>query len=153
MAAGDITFFDQFLEDEARGVHNLHTDEIRLGLITNVAPPAANDAGPHWGGTGTTNYATNQVGTGGTSYTGPFDITNTASQTGGTLTFDGADVTLAQDASGPNNIGWGILYNHTDANKRAIAFVQIRDTADHDLTAQELSIIWATQGIGSKTAA
>ena len=46
-------------------------------------------------------------------------------------------VSLAQDAAGFTNGRWGIIYNNTDANKRAIAFVDFganRSPVDGPLT-------------------
>jgi len=34
MAAGDVSINEQFYVDVQEGVHNLETDDIRLGLIT-----------------------------------------------------------------------------------------------------------------------
>jgi hypothetical protein len=111
------------------------TDDYRMGIVTGVTPTVAT-AIPHWGGTGTTNYATSQVATGGTSYTAPVDlasVTVTGTSTGFTLGFD--QVSLAQDASGFTNGGYGIVYNNTDANKRAIGYVEISSTNAASLVA------------------
>jgi hypothetical protein len=42
------------------------------------------------------------------------------------LTWDFANPsTWAQDAAGPTNIAYAIIYNNTDANKRAIAAIDL----------------------------
>lgn len=123
MATGDIKWFAQGLHDLGNKIHDLDSDDWRLGIINSTVTPAVNTASPHWGGTGTTNLATNQVATG-TAYTGPITLSSeswTLGATGGTMDF--ADVTVAQDASGFTNGRWGIVYNNTDANKRAIGYI------------------------------
>lgn len=126
MAAGDIKWFAQGLYDIGVGIHNLSTADWRLGITTATVTPAVNTAAPHWGGTGTTNLATNQVATTGTSYTGPVVLTTeawTLTATGAVSDF--ADISLAQDASGFTDGRWGIIYNNTDANKRAVAYIDL----------------------------
>lgn len=126
MARGDIKWFAQALHDLGNKLHDLDGDDMRMGIVTNAVTPAVNTTGPHWGGTGATNYSANQVPTG-TAYTGPIVLTGEA----WTLDATGAkfrltDVTIAQDAGGGFTTGyWGIIYNNTDANKRALAYVDL----------------------------
>jgi len=49
-------------------------------------------------------------------------------------------VTLAQDASGFTNGRWGIIYNNSDTNKRAIAFVDFG--SDRSLVSGAITIDW-----------
>ena len=126
MARGDIKWFAQGLHDLGNKIHDMDGDDWRMGIVTNVTVPAVNTAAPHWGGTGTTNFATNQVTTG-TAYTGPIVLTGET----WTLTASGADfrlsnLSIAQDAGGGfTNAHWGIIYNNTDANKRAVCYVEL----------------------------
>lgn len=146
MAQGDVKWFAQGLHDLGNKIHDLDGDDWRLGIITSVVTPAVNTAAPHWGGTGTTNLATNQVATGGTSYTGPIVLTSEAwalSATGGVSDF--ADISLAQDASGFTNGRWGIVYNNTDVNKRAVAFIDLG--SDRSLVAGPLAINMNASGV------
>ncbi len=68
MATGTMKWFAQGLLDLGNKIHNLSSDTLNLGIVTTATVPALSTAAPHWGGTGTTNFATNQVGTGGTQY-------------------------------------------------------------------------------------
>ena len=61
MASGDFKWFAQGLHDLGNKIHDLDTDDWRMGIITTAATPAVNTSAPHWGGTGTTNFSTNQV--------------------------------------------------------------------------------------------
>lgn len=125
MAAGDFKWFAQGLHDLGNKIHDLDTDDWRMGIVTSVTTPAVNTSAPHWGGTGTTNFATNQVATA-TAYTGPIALASeawTLNATGAAM--DIADVVVAQDASGFTNGRWGIVYNNTDANKRAIGYLDL----------------------------
>ena len=126
MARGDIRWFAQGLHDLGNAVHNMATADWRMGIVTNATVPAVNTAAPHWGGTGTTNFAANEVPAG-TAYTGPIVLTGES----WVLTAAGADwrltnLTIAQDAGSGFTTGhWGIIYNATDANRRAVAFVEL----------------------------
>jgi len=125
MARGDVTIFDEWLLYWANGGHDLDGDTINLGLINNTSAPTAGDALPHWGGTGTTNHAANEVSTAG-GYTGPVDVAGATSEAAGTVTFDcTSDPTFSQNASGATDVFWAIIYDNTDTNKRAIGFIDM----------------------------
>ena len=131
MASGDITFFHQFKVDLGNKIHDLDTDTWKVGLITSAVTPAAADAAPHWGGTGTTNFATNQVTPGGNYATGGPSLTSLAyTNSSGTVSWQAAKVSIASHASNPTNARWGIIYNSTDANKRAAAYVDLGSARD-----------------------
>jgi hypothetical protein len=150
MATGTIKWFAQGLHDLGNKIHGLGVDDYRLGIVTNATVPAVNTAAPHWGGTGTTKFATNQVGTGGTSYTGPIVLTSEAwalNATGGAMDF--ADISLAQDASGFTNGAYGIIYNNTDVNKRAIGYVEISSGGTASLVAGPVTITLNAAGVFS----
>lgn len=125
MARGDIKWFAQALHDLGNKIHDMDTDDLRMGIVNNSTVPAVNTTAPHWGGTGTTNFATNQVGTG-TGYTGPITLTETWTLTASGADFRLTNVTIPQDAGTGFSTGyWGIIYNNTDANKRALAYVDL----------------------------
>jgi len=131
MASGDITFFHQFKVDLGNKIHDLDTDTWKVGLITSAVTPAAADAAPHWGGTGTTNYSTNQVTPGGNYATGGPSLTALAyTNSSGAVSWQAAKVSIASHASNPTNARWGIIYNSTDANKRAAAYVDLGSARD-----------------------
>lgn len=148
MAAGDITVFSQAKVDLGNKIHNLGSggDTLKLGLITNAVTPTETDAAPHWGGTGTTNFASNQVTPGGNYASGgPALTTQVFNASGANAKFDADDVAILKNASNPTTPRWGIIYNATDANKRAIAFVDLG--AVIDLTAFDLSFGWPAAGL------
>lgn len=125
MARGDVKWFAQGLHDLGNKLHDMDGDDLRMGIVTNATVPAINTAAPHWGGTGTTNFATNQVPTG-TAYTGPIALTETWALTAAGADLRLANLTIAQDAGGGFTTGfWGIVFNNTDANKRALAYVDL----------------------------
>jgi hypothetical protein len=155
MATGDIHWFNQAMVDLGNKVFNLSTDVLKLGIVTSATVPALTTAAPHWGGTGTTNFATNQVATTGTSYTGPKTLTTVSwSLVSGVAKLRADIVTLAQDASGFTNGAYGIIYDDTDANKRALAWVELSSAGTASLVAGQLVIDWngATNDILSLTA-
>lgn len=95
--------FNQFVEDLAKGVHNLSTGQLKVAL-TNTAPVAANSV-----------YAdlTSPLATTNLSGANPFNVTTTsAEQTSGTLSLVLVDLTLtATGAVGP--FRYVVLYNDT----------------------------------------
>jgi hypothetical protein len=150
MAAGDIVIFNEFKEDVGQKIHNLSSDTFKLGLVTNAVTPAATTADPRWGAGGSTNLSSSQVTPGGNySSGGPALASSTWSETSGTATFDAADVSIALNASNPNNARWGIIYNDTSAGKEAVAFVDLGGVTD--LSAGAFWITWNASGIFSFT--
>lgn len=150
MAQGDITLFNEFKEDVGQKIHNLSSDTFKLGLVTNGVTPAASTADPRWGAGGGTDLSSSEVTPGGNySAGGPTLGSSTWSETSGTATFDAADVSIAQDASNPNNARWGIVYNDTSAGKEAVAFLDLGGVTD--LSAGALAVTWSANGIFSLT--
>ena len=143
MATGTIKWFAQGLHDLGNKLHDLDTDDWRLGIVTTATVPAVNTAAPHWGGTGTTNFATNQVVVTGTSYTAPLVLTAEAwalNATGAAMDWADTVMQLAQDASGFTNGAYGIIYNNTDANKRAIGYIEISSAGTASLVSGAINI-------------
>lgn len=95
--------FQQFVEDLAKKVHNLSSDQLKVGL-TNTAPVATNAV-----------YAdlTSVLATTNLSGANPFNVTTTScEQTSGTLKLILADLVLtATGAVGP--FRYVVLYNDT----------------------------------------
>ncbi len=148
MAAGDIVAFDQFLVDVQEKLHDLETDTFKVGLITSAVTPSATTADPRWGAGGTTNFSSNQVTPGGNYSTGGPTIANNAvSLSGGAAVFDGDDISITQNASNPTNARWGIIYNDTDAGKRATHYIDLGTTID--LSSGNFTITWNASGIHS----
>lgn len=143
MATGDIRWFAQGLHDLGNKLHALGTDVLKLGLITSTTTPTIGTLVPHFGGTGTTNLATNQV-IAGTSYTsgGP-TLTGVAwTNVGNTVpTLRAGVITIAQDAAGFTNARWGIIYNNTNAAKQALGFIDLG--ADRSIQSGSLTLDWS----------
>jgi hypothetical protein len=148
MATGTFKWFAQALHDLGNKIHDMDGDDIRFGLVTTATVPAVNTAAPHWGGTGTTNFASTQIATA-TSYTGPIALTSeswTANSTG--AVFDAADPSvIAQDAGGATNIAYAIFYNNTDANKRALGYLEISAAGTVSLVTGSLTINFNASGV------
>lgn len=143
MATGTIKWFAQGLHDLGNKLHDLDTDDWRMGITTAGTVPAVNTAAPHWGGTGTTNFATTQVAVGGTSYTAPLVLTAEAwalNASGANMDWADTVMQLAQDAAGFTNGAYGIIYNNTDANKRAICYLEISAAGTASLVTGAINI-------------
>lgn len=139
MAQGDFTVFDQFILDLGNKIMDMDGDTFKIGLITSAATPATTTAGPHWGGTGTTNFATNEVTPGGNyAANGPSLTSVTWSLSGGQANWDSANVSILQNGANPTNVRWGIIYDDTDANKRCVGYLDFG--SDTDLTAGDLTV-------------
>jgi len=147
MASGDIKWFQQGLLDLGNKIHNLSSDALMLGIVTNATVPSMATAGPAWGAAGTTNFATNQVGTGG-GYTGPIALASvTWSNVSGVLTLRATDPVIPQSASGFSNGAYGIIYNNTDANKRALAYIELSSAGTVSIVTGSFTIDF--QGAGT----
>jgi hypothetical protein len=104
-------------------------------------------AAPHWGGTGTTNFATTQVGIAG-GYTGPFALAGvTWTNVAGVLTLRATDPVIAQSALGFANGAYGIIYNNTDVNKRALGYVELSAAGIASIVSGSITIDF--QGAGT----
>lgn len=149
MATGTFKWFAQGLHDLGNKIHDLDSDDWRMGIVTTATVPTVATTAPHWGGTGTTNFATNQVATAGTSYTGPLVLTAeawTLNATGANMDWADTVMQLAQDASGFTNGAYGIVYNNTDANKRAIGYLEISSAGTASLAAGAINITLNASG-------
>lgn len=147
MATGSIKWFQEGILQLGNKVHNLSSDVLQLGIVTTTTVPTLATAIPHWGGTGTTNFATNQVTTAG-GYTGPITLASvTWTNVAGVLTLRAADVVIPQNASGFSNGAYGIIFNSTDASKRAIGYVELSAAGTATIVTGSLTLDW--QGAGT----
>ena len=147
MATGDIKWFADGLLQLGNKIHNLSADTLRLGIVTTATVPSITTAIPHWGGTGTTNFAANQVGTGG-GYTGPIALSSvTWTNVAGVPTLRAADVVIPQNASGFANGAYAILYNDTDTSKRALGWIELSSAGTASIVSGSLTIDF--QGAGT----
>ena len=145
MAQGDLTIFQEYLGSLGLAEFNLNTDTYKLGIVTSTNAPITGDADPGWSASRSTDFSATQVTPGGNYADGGPDITNTYSEAGGTATFDGADITILQNASNPTNARWGIIYNDTDSDKKAMLFVDLG--SDFNMTTGDLVFTWNASGL------
>lgn len=126
MAAGDIFWFRQALLDLGKKLHDLSADTIKVGLTIGTTTPSVTTADPRWGAGGSTNFATEEVATG-ASYSagGPTLASVTWALASNVPTLRATDPVIAQDATGFTNGRWGIIYNSTDAGKRALGAIDL----------------------------
>jgi hypothetical protein len=145
MATGDIKWFSGGLLELGKGTHNLSTATLKVGLITSVATPAISDTDPRWGAGGSVNFATNQVTPGGNYASGgPSLASVTWTNVSNVPTLRATDPVISQNASNPTNARWAIIYNDTDASKRALAFVDLGSA--RDLTTGDFTINFGGAG-------
>ncbi len=143
MATGTVKWFSQALLDLGNKIHDLDGDTLKIAIVTAATVPSVTTAAPHFGGTGTTNFASTECAHA-TAYTAPITLTTpTWSIVSGVPTLRADIVTIAQDASGFTNGGYGIIYNSTDANKRAIGYVELSSGGTASLVAGSLTVDWA----------
>lgn len=146
MAQGDIVVFAQAKLDIGLEVHQLETDTVKLGLVTSGVTPTETTSDPRWGAGGGTNLSTNQVTPGGNYSTGgPTIANNVYTLASATVTFDGDNISILQNASNPTNARWGIIWNDTAAGDQALAYLDLGGTTD--LTAGDFSVTWNASGI------
>lgn len=144
MATGTVTWFAQGLADLMTKKHDMSADVLKVAIVSATTVPSKTTAAPHFGGTGTTNFATNEVATHAGGYTGAITLTTpTVSIVAGVPTFRADIVTVAMDAGGFSNGAYGIIFNSTDANKRALGFVELSAAGTASNVAGSLSIDWS----------
>lgn len=147
MATGDVKWFAQGLLDLGNKIHNLSSDVIKLGVVTNTTAPSINTAAPCWGAAGTTNFSTTQVSTAG-GYTGPITLTSISWVLASNVpTFRATDVTIPQDAAGFTNGAYAIIYNDTDANKRCLGFIEMSSAGTASIASGSITLNF--QGAGT----
>lgn len=131
MANGDIKWISGGLLALGTKVHNLASDTLKVGFVTSAVTPAIADTDGRWGAGGSVNYSTNEVTPGGNYTTGGVTLASvTFTNVGNVPTLRATDISIAQHASNPTNARWGILYNDTDASKRALAFLDFGSARD-----------------------
>lgn len=103
MAQGDVIAFDQYLVDLAEALMDMELESFFMALVTNATVPATTTAIPHWAGTGTTNFKTNEVTPGGNYAADGKSLANPAvTLNGGLAEIDWDDPGVwAQHASNP----------------------------------------------------
>lgn len=122
MAQGSVTVFNEFKQNLNTGGINLNTDTINLMLVSNSSL-AATQLTPD-------SADFTQVATG-TSYTGPVAISKSYDMSGTQASFDlDANVTWSQDASGPTDIRYAIIYSTAAVAEDAICFIDLTTGGD-----------------------
>ena len=139
--------FEDFLGTMGLKLFNLNTDAYHIGIITNSNPPVANDPDPGFHANRTTNFLATEVTPGGQYSTGGSDITNIYSEAAGVATFDASNLLpyVLKDGSNASDARYGIIYNFTDAEKRAIGFLDF--VSVFDMRTGDLNITWNGSGI------
>lgn len=145
MAQGDFTLFNEFSNQLMTGEHDLNaTDTIKLALVTNATVPTASTTTPtlaDFTEVSGTNYTS-----GGETVTSPV----TENVSGSTYRFDGDNVSWTQNAGGPTDVYYGILYNDTNASDMAIGFIDMTTdsgTTPISLAAGNISVNWNASGV------
>lgn len=118
-----LTTFQAFSEALVKGEHNLHTDTLKVKLVTSAVVPAAADVAPE-----ALDYT--EVTPGGNYPAGGLDITNTVSRAGGTSTVNVVDIPIAVHASNPTNARYAVVYNDTLAGDPCIGFYDLGAVQD-----------------------
>lgn len=148
MATGDVTIFNQFVEDLGEEIHDFENDTLKLAIIDDTVTPTADTATPQWGAGSSQDYDANEVSTaGGYTANGETLASVTYERSTTTATLDAANITLSQNGSGFTDGAWGILYNDSATNKNCIAFVELDSTGGLDQTAGDININWDDDGI------
>lgn len=124
MAQGSVIVFNEFKHNINVGSINLNTDTINCMLISNSSV-AATQLTPD-------SADFTQVSTGGTSYTGPVAITKSYDFVGTQGSFDlDANIVFSQDAGGPTDIRYALIYSATHAGTEdAICVIDLTTGGD-----------------------
>lgn len=128
---------------DGTAVIDWNTDTIKCMLVTSSYTPSAT----------THNYIddanTNEVS--GTNYTagGATIGSVSVSESGGTVTVDGADVTWTQSGAGFSNARYAIIYKDTGTPATSPMFGYIDFTSDKGNVSGDLTVQWNASGIFS----
>ena len=145
MAQGDLTLFNEFSLQLGTGEHDLNaTDTIKVALIDNTTVPTASTTTPTLADF-TQVSGTNYTAGGATATTPTFTVVS-----GSTYKFDADNVSWTQNAGGPTDIYYGIIYNDTNASDMAIGFIDMTvdsGTTPISLAAGNISINWNASGV------
>jgi len=129
MAAGDTHVSAKFVSNMSKtALASLWaTNTIKMGIITNAAPPSITDSDPRWGAGGTQNYATNEVTPGGSYSAGGITLAGTTSTLAAAVTALNctSPISLAANAANPTGAFWGIFYDSTSAGKEVFGFIDL----------------------------
>jgi hypothetical protein len=153
MAAGDITVFNEFLEDLGEEIHDFESDTIKLALIDDSVTPLQDANTPRWHASSDQDYKGNEVSAAGNYTVDGHTIPVSWEREGDTCTLndDGGNIEWLQDAGGfgvatDDAARWGILYNSSAANKNAICFIDF-GSPGLDERVGAVNIYWNSTGI------
>ncbi len=145
MATGDFTLFEEAKAYMLAGGWEA-ADDIKCAVLDNTTTPTAAFATPAFADF-------TEVGAAGSYTAGGTSLgtwTSMISEAAGVATMDSStNPTWAQDASNDTDAYWGLVYNDTDAGKRAIGFVDLGGPVD--MSAGPLTITWHASGLASQT--
>jgi hypothetical protein len=145
MATGDIKWFAGGLHALGNAVHNLGANTIKVGITTSAVTPSPNDSDPRWAAGGSVNFSTDQVSVGGNYANGGPTLSGVSwTIVANVPTLRATDPMISQHASNPTNARWGIIYNDTDANKRALGFIDFG--SDRNLTTGDFTMNFGGSG-------
>lgn len=141
MSAGDVVLFDRAKLNLVNGVHVMDTDVIKLAILTNAVVPVEGAAAPIFA-----DYT--EVTTAGTYTAGGITLTVVLSEVSGIGKCNVTNnPTWLADALNGTDAYWGLIYNDSDATKRAIGFIDLGGV--QDMVAEDLNVIWHPNGLFS----
>lgn len=126
----------------AARVVDFDTDTIKLALCTSAFSPSAITMAAF-------NSVTNEVS--GTNYTaGGVTLTSpTVADSSGTITFDAADYTFSQSATGFSNARYGVIYKSTGTAATSTLIAWIDFGSDKGNVDGDFTVAWNTSGIAT----
>lgn len=141
MALGDLVVFNVAKAQMIEGDWS-STDNFNLALTDNTTTPTPGQTTP-----ALTDFT--EVTPGGNYSAGGIlldTLVNLVSEAAGVMTFDSTvNPSWLQNAANPTNAYWGIVFNNTNANKDAIAYIDLGGPID--LTAGDLTVTWNASGL------
>jgi hypothetical protein len=141
MARGDVVVFDEAKAMMIAG-NWASDDHFYIALCDNTTTPVAGTATPVIGDF-------TEVGAAGSYVAGGTDlgaIAGLVSEAAGVMTFDTViNPSWAQNALNDVDAYWGIIYNFTDGNHDAVAFLDLGGPVD--MQAGDLTITWNALGM------
>lgn len=148
MAQGDVTVFSKAKERVGDAELDLGGGSFMAALTTGVTAPTENATDPRWSASGNPDFSAEEVTPGGNYSAGGASlstvITDNWSLSGNTCTFDGDNVSWAQDGANPTDARWLLCYLN-DANKYNLFYTDLGQA--FDMSNGDLSVTWSGAGI------
>lgn len=140
MSTGDVKVFNKAKLDIGVGnIHDFNSHTFKVALLDDTITPLLNDIDPKL-----SSYS--EISDAGTYTLNGSAITITVSESNGIVTYDSTEYPYwEKDTNNPSNLRWGLIYNSTNVDQKALAFIDFGSV--RDMIKDRIKIYWNVEGI------